>query len=64
MLREQKKTKPLREESCEWKEMYLLLFRAITQALEEMQMQNYGLAAQTLKDAQCGAEQRYLEEQE
>lgn len=47
-----------------WKEMYLLLFRAITQALEEMQMQNYGLAAQTLKDAQCGVEQRYLEEQE
>lgn len=47
-----------------WKEMYLLLFRAITQALEEMQMQNYGLAAQTLKDAQCSAEQHYLEEQE
>lgn len=32
-----------------WQEMYLIMFRAATQALAQMQAQNFGLAAEELK---------------
>lgn len=39
---------------------YTILFRAVTQALEQMQEQNYGQARNTLMLAQQQAEEAYL----
>ncbi|MDD6643279.1 MAG: hypothetical protein PUF80_03525 [Firmicutes bacterium] len=47
-----------------WQEMYLIMFRAATQALAQMQAQNFGLAAEELKKAQCCAEELFLKEKE
>ncbi len=47
-----------------WQEMYLILFRAATRALAQMQTQNFGLAAEELKQAQCCAEELFLAEKE
>lgn len=45
-----------------YRSMYLCLFHAITDALEQIEARNYGLAEQRLKDAQCEAERLYIEE--
>lgn len=47
-----------------WQEMYLIMFRAATQALAQMQAQNFALAAEELKQAQCCAEELFLAEKE
>ena len=44
-----------------YRHMYLCLFRAITDALEQIEARNYGLTEQRLKDAQCEAERLYIE---
>lgn len=44
-----------------YQSMYLCLFHAITDALEQIEARNYGLAEQRLKDAQCEAERLYIE---
>lgn len=43
-----------------YQEMYLLLFNAVTDALEEMARQNYGTAAQLLREGQQNCEEIYL----
>ena len=45
----------------DYQKMYLLLFNAITDALEEMENQNYGEAAELLREAQTDAEEVYIE---
>ena len=45
----------------DYQKMYLLLFNAITDALEEMKNQNYGEAAILLRKAQSDAEEVYIE---
>ena len=44
----------------EYKKMYLLLFNAITDALEQMEQQNYGTAKDLLITAQQKAEEIYI----
>ena len=44
----------------EYKKMYLLLFNAITDALEQMEKQNYGTVKETLIAAQQQAEEIYI----
>ncbi|MBQ8587492.1 MAG: hypothetical protein IJ453_05340 [Oscillospiraceae bacterium] len=44
----------------EYQKPYSILFRGITDALEELQRQNYGLAAQRLIQAQKDAEEAFL----
>ena len=44
----------------EYKKMYLLLFNAITDALEQMEQQNYGTAKGLLITAQQQAEEIYI----
>lgn len=44
----------------EYKKMYLLLFNAITDALEQMEKQNYGTAKDLLIAAQQQAEEIYI----
>ena len=46
----------------DYQKMYLLLFNAITDALEEMQNLNYGEAAELLRKAQSDAEEVYMED--
>lgn len=43
-----------------YKEMYLMLFNAITDALRALKAQNFGQAAEILKVAQQKAEERYI----
>lgn len=43
-----------------YKEMYLHLFNAITDALEALDAQNCRLAADILRTAQQAAEERYI----
>ena len=45
----------------DYQKLYTILFNAITDALEEMEKQNYGLAAEGLKAAQQTTEERYME---
>ena len=47
-------------EAAMWKEMYLILFQAASEAIQQMQMHNFGFAITTLKDAQCKAEEQYI----
>ena len=47
-------------EAIMWKEMYLLLFQAASEAIEQMQAHNFGFASTTLKNAQCKAEEQYI----
>ena len=44
----------------DYKAMYLLLFNAITDALEQMNAQNFGSAKETLVSAQQKAEEIYI----
>ena len=44
-----------------YKEMYMLLFHGITDALGLLEACNYGAAAERLKDAQLQAEECYLD---
>ena len=43
-----------------WKEMYLLLFRASTKAVQQIQAQNFGLAQELLLQAQQKAEDAFI----
>ena len=45
----------------DYQKMYLLLFNAITDALKEMENQNYGEVAELLRKAQAAAEDIYIE---
>ena len=45
----------------DYKKMYLTLFNAITDALEEMEKQNIGLAREQLIAAQQEAEDIYID---
>ena len=54
----------MQNERDEYKLPYLLLFRGVTEALEQLQQQNYGLAAALLKKAQQDAEQAYISQDE
>ena len=47
-----------------WQEIYLIMFRAATQALAQIQAQNFGLAAEELTQAPCCAEELFLKEKE
>lgn len=44
----------------DYQKMYFQLFNAITDALENLEQQNYGLAAECLKAAQVNGENAYL----
>ena len=46
----------------EYKEPYLLLFNRITDALAELEKQNYGTARELLRQAQIDAEELYISE--
>lgn len=46
----------------DYQEMYFHLFNAITDALVQLEQQNYGLAAERLKVAQVDGENAYLTE--
>ena len=43
-----------------YEKLYHLLFNAITDALEQMEQQNYGTAKETLITAQQEAEELYM----
>ena len=45
----------------DYQKMYTTLFNAITDALEEMQKQNIGLAQEQLKASQQKTEEIYIE---
>ena len=47
-----------------YQQMYTLLFNAVTDALSQIDAQNYGLAAEILKRAQQEAEDRFLDAEE
>ena len=44
----------------DYEKLYHLLFNAITDALEEIENQNYGEAAELLRKAQSDAEEVYI----
>ncbi len=44
----------------EYKEMYYSLFNAVTDAIEQIQEQNFGIASQTLIQAQIKCEELYI----
>lgn len=46
----------------DYQRMYFQLFNAITDALENLEQQNYGLAVDCLKEAQVNGENAYLTE--
>ena len=54
----------MKSTQSEYKQPYLLLFRGVTEALEQLQQQNYGLAAALLKQAQQTAEEAYIAQDE
>ena len=43
-----------------YRQMYFMLFNAITDAVEQLEQCNYGQAAVLLKQAQAAAEEVYL----
>lgn len=47
-----------------YQEMYFRLFNSVTDALTQLEQQNYGLAAKCLKDAQIEGEEAYICEKE
>lgn len=47
-----------------YEKMYLHLFNAVSDALEEMKRQNYGCATELLKAAQCCCEEQYIKGEE
>ena len=48
----------------DYQKMYFHLFNAITDALVQLERQNYGLAAERLKAAQVDGENAYLIEED
>ena len=48
----------------DYQEMYFHLFNAITNALGQLERQNYGMAAECLKAAQIDGENAYLTAEE
>ena len=48
----------------DYQKMYFHLFNAITDALVQLERQNYGLAAECLKAAQIDGENAYLTAEE
>lgn len=46
----------------DYQKMYFHLFNAITDALGQLEEQNYGLAAECLKEAQLTGENAYIAE--
>ena len=44
-----------------YKKMYYRLFNGVTDALLAMQQQNFGMAAQLLRDAQSACEELFLD---
>ena len=47
-----------------YKDMYFTLFNALTDAIEEMEAQQFDRALHTLEQAQQAAEERYLRGEE
>lgn len=47
----------------DYKTMYFILFNKISDALNQIEQQNYGEAESLLKLAQCCGEDYYLEEE-
>ena len=45
----------------DYRKMYLKLFNAVTDAVVQLEKQNYGVAAQILKDAQTECEEIFIE---
>lgn len=48
----------------DYQKSYLLLFNAMTDALEQMEQQNFGLAAETLRRVQIQSEEWCMEEEQ
>lgn len=48
----------------DYKKIYLRLFNSITDAIEQMNSQNYGTDANLLKQAQREAEEQHLSEKD
>ena len=44
----------------DYKKMYVALFNAITDALAQLEEQNYGISAEILRRAQRNAEEQYI----
>lgn len=45
----------------EYREAYLVLWRGVARALAAIEAQNFGLAMELLKRAQCDAENAYID---
>lgn len=48
----------------DYQQMYHLLFNRVTDAIEALRQQNYGLANDILMSAQCAAEELFLQADE
>ena len=48
---------------ADYQRMYLLLFNAVTDALEQLERGEADTAAETLRLAQCSCEEIYMEEE-
>ena len=46
----------------DYQKMYLTMFNAVTDALEHMERLDFGMAKKTLLQAQCIAEEIYMEQ--
>ena len=47
---------------ADYKKMYITLFNAVTDALEQMEKQNFGIAADIIKNAQIKCEDIFIEQ--
>lgn len=47
-----------------YKQLYHIIFNAMTDTIEALEAQNYGHAAEIMKQAQQEAEKRFLEAEE
>ena len=47
-----------------YKKLYYMMFNEITDALEELENQNFGVAKGILRNAQLKAEELYLEQED
>ena len=45
---------------ADYKQMYLKLFNAVTDAIEQMEQKNYGIAENLLKNAQSECEEIFI----
>ena len=48
----------------DYQKMYTLLFNACTDAVNHIDLQNFGMARQTLIDGQQAAEELYMQDQD